>query len=86
MYRLLIRGEPVGIFQHLYLFENNSVVDSLGVKLDMLDEIAFQYINKYNITQIDLSGSRSYMEGIERSLKTYGIENYSARQLTFRYV
>ena len=86
MYRLLVRCEPTAVFQHLYVLDKDSIVDQLGVKLDMLNEIAFEYIKKYNITKIDLSGARLYMQGIERSMREYGLDQYDNNTITYRYV
>ena len=88
MYRLIIRGEPVGPFQHIYVFDNSDkLVTSLGVTLDDLEEVVFELIQKYNIKTIDLSGYKAYMEGIEKNLKETGITTYRLdSDISFRYV
>lgn len=86
MNSLLIRGEPFGPFQHLYVFENDKRIESIGISIENLEEIAFALIEKYNITHINLSGSRVYMQGIEQQLKKAGVTTYSTDDLTFKYL
>lgn len=86
MNTLLIRGEPFGPFQRLYVFKDNEKTESIGVQMKDLDEVAFDLIKRYNIKHINLSGARLYMQGIEKQLKEAGITTYSLDDLTFKYV
>ena len=86
MNRLLIRGEPVGPFQHIYVFENDKIVESIGIEIDNLEEIVFELVKKYNIDHIDLSGARVYMKGIEDKITKAGSAQYNLNGLSFRYL
>ena len=87
MDRLLIRGELLGPFQHLYIFQNDKLVEKIGVNMNDLTEITFSLINKYQIKTIHLSGApRVFMEGIEQQIKQAGIDTYHLNDLTFKYV
>lgn len=86
MNRLILRGEPTGPFQKISVIVDNKKVDSLGVHYDDLLEVVFELLQKYNLTHIDLSGARIYMEGIERQIKEMGMAIYSMTDLEFRYV
>ena len=86
MNTLLIRGEPFGPFQRLYVFKDNEKIESIGVQIEDLDEVAFDLIKRYDIKNINLSGARLYMQGIEKQLKEAGITTYSLDDLTFKYV
>lgn len=86
MNRIIVRGEPVGPFQYVSVFVDNQRVESLGVKIDDLVDITFALITKYEISHIDLSGTRGYMQGIEQQLKTAAITTYGLNDLTFKYV
>jgi hypothetical protein len=56
------------------------------VKFEDLEETVFSLLAKYEINHIDLSGSRSYIEGIEQLIKKAGTTTYSITNLNFRYV
>ena len=86
MNRLLIRGEPTGPFQHIYVFENDKMVESIGIGIDDLEEIVFALVEKYNIDPIDLSGARAYMRGIEDKITKAGLTEYNLSGLSFRYL
>ena len=86
MNKLLIRGEVTGPKQYIYVFKDDKRVESIGVDINDLNEIAFACIQKYNITNIDLSGARMYMQGIEKSLIESGLTNYNISNLSFKYI
>ena len=87
MKRLLIRGTPTEVFEHLYVFNDGDVLtESIGVKFEDLEETVFALLSKYEINHIDLSGSRVYIEGIERQIRKAGATTYSINDLSFRYV
>ena len=86
MNSLLIHGEPVGPFQRLYVLNGQKIIETLGITVNDLEETVFALVEKYNITHINLSGAKAYMEGIEQKLKTAGVSTYSIDDLTFQYV
>jgi hypothetical protein len=86
MNRLLIRGEPVGPHHYVYIFQEDKMVESYGIKMEDLEEIVFDIIKNYNISLIDLSGAHSYMEGIQKMLEEKNVLDYQVVDLTFRYV
>ena len=86
MNKLIIRGEPVGPFQYVYANEDGKKVESIGIQIENLEDVVFALLKNYNINHIDLSGSRLYMEGIERMLKNAQINDYEKTELIFKYV
>ena len=87
MDRILIRGELLGPFQHLYVFQKDRLIEKIGVNMNDLAEVTFALINRYQIKNINLSGGpRVFMEGIERQLRQAGIDNYNLDDLTFKYI
>ena len=86
MNRLLIRGEPVGPHQYIYIFKDDKMVESYGIPMDNLEEIVFDIVKNYDISLIDLSGTRTYMGGIKKMLEEKGATDYSIKDLMFRYV
>ena len=86
MDRIIIRGEPTGPFQHLYVYAKEKKVESIGIDFNDLEEVVFEILNKYNISHIDLSGPKTYMQGIEKLLTQANTTTYSTHNLTFRYV
>lgn len=86
MYTLLIRGEPFELYQFLYVFKDDERIERIGVLMEDLETITFSLIAKYHIKQINLSGIRSFMEGIEKQIKDAGITTYSIDNLIFKHV
>jgi hypothetical protein len=86
MTKIIIHGGPVETFQHIYTYVDGEKVDTLGVRIDELAEVALELVTKYNITDIDLAGARYFMEGIESLIKEEAVKQYSLESLNFRYV
>lgn len=87
MKRLLIRGAATELFERIYVFnDENKIIESLGVRLEDLEETVFALLEKYSITEINLSGALVYVRGIEEKLKTPKTATYSVDNLTFHYV
>lgn len=86
MDKLIIRGEMFGPFQYVYIYKNGEKIDSIGVSMENLEEVVFASLKKYGITTIDLSGAKSFMQGIEKSLREKEITQHSTDKIIFRYV
>lgn len=86
MNTLLIRCEVFDPCRRLYVFKDSEKIESIGVPIEDFNEVAFALIQKYNITHINLSGAKMYMEGIEKQMKEVGVTTYSIDDLSFRYV
>ena len=86
MDRIIIRGDITAPYQHIYIYKNGNRVDSMGVLFDDLAEMVLCCLEKYELTHIDLSGSRFYMEGVEKIIKEAAISKYGNSEINFRYV
>lgn len=86
MDRIIIRGDLTSPYQHLYVYKNGERIDAMGVLFEDLADTVVNCLEKYELTHIDLSGSRFYMEGIEKIIKEAIVKNYSASNITFKYV
>ena len=86
MDRIIIRGDITAPYQHIYIYKNGDRVDSMGVLFDDLAEMVLCCLEKHELTHIDLSGSRFYMEGVEKIIKEAAINKYDNSEINFRYV
>ena len=55
-------------------------------KMLEIPEIILTLSKKYNINQIDLSGSKSYLEGIAKKIQEIEILTYNTNTLKFNYI
>ena len=86
MDRIIIRGDLTAPYQHLYVYKNGERVDSIGVLFEDVVDTTLSCLKKYELTNIDLSGPRSYMTGIEKNIREAIITQYDFPEVTFRYV
>lgn len=86
MDRIIVRGDLTAPYQHLYVYKNGERVDTIGVLFEDIVDTVLSYLKKYELINIDLSGPRIYMEGIEKNIKEAIIAQYNFPEVTFRYV
>lgn len=86
MNRLIIRSDLTTPYQHLYVYKNGERVDTFGVLFEDLVEAVLTCLEKYELTTIDLSGPKTYLEGIEKNIKEAIVTKYNFPEITFRYV
>jgi len=55
-------------------------------KMSEIPNIILTLAKKYNINQIDLSGSKSYLKGIAKKTKEKEMLKYNADTLKFNYI
>lgn len=86
MNKILVRGEPTGPFQYIYIFQEDQVIEKIGVPFNDIEDIVLDFINKYQINTIHLSGNKNYMKGIEKKITEVGSVIYGMNDLVFKYV
>jgi hypothetical protein len=86
MDRIIIRSDLTTPYQHLYVYKNGEKVDTIGVLFEDLVETTLTSLEKYELTVVDLSGPRMYMQGIEKNIKEAIATKYNFPEITFKYV
>ena len=86
MNRVIIHGDISAPFQHIYVYKDGERVDTVGVLFEDIPETTLNYLEKYNLSNIDLSGARVYTEKIEQDIKKAMVCKYNSCDITFKYV
>ena len=55
-------------------------------KMQDVSNIIFTLSKKYDVNQIDLSGSKAYIEGIARKVKEQESQKYNKNILKFNFI
>ena len=65
--------------QHLYVFEDGEKIDEATVSLSDVENTVLDFINKYQITDVDIAGPKQFNQKIGQGL----ITKYSAININF---
>lgn len=84
--RIIVRGDVSSPFQHIYVYKNGERVDTIGVQLDYVAETVLNYLQKYELDCIELSGATVYMQGFEKAIKETAIAQYAGKDFTIKYI
>ena len=86
MDRIIVTLSPVERVHKVFMIKDGKLVDQCGVNVENLPEVVTMAADKYDITDVDLSGTKSYIEKIGTDIKEYNLTNYANKQLNINYV
>ena len=66
---IVIWTSPTVRFQKIFIYKEGELVSQLGVTVEDLNEILIELMDKYNIKQLDFSGTHSYARGLVKSFQ-----------------
>ena len=77
---------PFDLIQTCYVYQNGQEIEIMQGKMLEIPEIILTLAKKYNVNQIDLSGSKNYLEGIIKKTKEKELSKYNMNTLNFNFV
>ena len=77
---------PFDIQQVLYAYEDGNKLEVINAKIQNIPEAIFTLSDKYDIDQIDLSGSKYFIKGIIKQIQAKEITKYNKNKLKFNYI
>lgn len=77
---------PFDLIQTCYVYQNGQEIEIMQGKMLEIPEIILTLARKYNVNQIDLSGSKNYLEGIIKKVKEKELSKYNMNTLNFNFV
>lgn len=72
---------PFDLEQSFYVYENGNKIDMAHPTVDEINEVVFSFIEKYNISQIDLTGPKQYSKGISKKIKEIEMLKYNKNSI-----
>lgn len=75
---------PFDLHQVFYVYQDGKKLDTVKTTVDEIPQTIYGLSQKYNINQIDLSGSKHYAQGLVKKI----IENakYNNKELIFNFI
>ena len=86
MYKLIIHGSPVAPYFQVGVFKNTELKAKKQTNFDNLHLVVLDYIIEYSITEVDLIGSKAYMQGVQQQIEKASNTHFDINNLKFNYV
>lgn len=73
---------PFDAQQKYFVYDNGNKIDSFSVAIeDNMIDVILGYVEKYKITQIDLTGPKQFAKGIVKEIKKAEMKKYHKENL-----
>lgn len=78
--------KPFIINQNVFVYEDGNKIDVLSVPLDNIQKILINTAIKYEVNDIELIGSKKYLNGIINKVQEEEIKQYNANKLNIKII
>lgn len=78
--------KPFIINQNVFVYEDGNKIDVLSVPLDDIQNILINTAIKYEVNDIELIGSKKYLNGIINKVQEEEIKQYNANKLNIKII
>ena len=78
--------KPFVINQNVFVYEDGNKIDALSVPLDSIQNIIFNTAIKYETNNIELIGSKKYINGIVNKIREIEIAQYNEEKLNITII
>lgn len=77
---------PFDMQQMFYVYEDGNKLEVINTKIQNIPETIFSLSDKYNINDINLSGSKHYIKGLIKQIQEKEITKYNYNKLNIKYI
>jgi len=78
--------KPFVINQNVFVYEDGNKIDVLSVPLNNIQDILVETAIKYEVTDIELVGSKKYLNGIVNKVKETEMSQYNEHKLNINII
>ena len=78
--------KPFVINQNVFVYEDGNKIDVLSVPLNDIQDILVETATKYEVTDIELVGSKKYLNGIVNKIKETEMSQYNEHKLNINII
>lgn len=78
--------KPFIINQNVFVYEDGNKIDVLSVPLNDIQNILINTAIKYEVNDIELIGSKKYLNGIINKVQEEEIKQYNANKLNIKII
>jgi len=78
--------KPFVVNQNVFVYEDGNKIDVLSVPLNNIQDILVETATKYEVTDIELVGSKKYLNGIVNKVKETEMSQYNEHKLNINII
>lgn len=78
--------KPFVVNQNVFVYEDGNKIDVLSVPLNDIQNILVETATKYEVTDIELIGSKKYLNGIVNKVRETEMSQYNEHKLNITIV
>lgn len=78
--------KPFVINQNVFVYEDGNKIDVLSVPLNDIQNILVNTATQYEVTDIELIGSKKYLNGIVNKIKETEMSQYNKHKLNINII
>lgn len=78
--------KPFVVNQNVFVYEDGNKIDVLSVPLNDIQNILVNTATQYEVTDIELIGSKKYLNGIVNKIKETEMSQYNEHKLNINII
>ena len=78
--------KPFVVNQNVFVYEDGNKIDVLSVPLNDIQNILVNTATQYEVTDIELIGSKKYLNGIVNKIKETDMSQYNEHKLNINII
>ena len=78
--------KPFVVNQNVFVYEDGNKIDVLSVPLNDIQNILVNTATQYEVTDIELIGSKKYLNGIVNKVKETEVSQYNEHKLNINII
>lgn len=78
--------KPFVVNQNVFVYEDGNKIDVLSVPLNDIQNILVNTATQYEVTDIELIGSKKYLNGIANKIKETEMSQYNEHKLNINII
>ena len=78
--------KPFVVNQNVFVYEDGNKIDVLSVPLNDIQNILVNTATQYEVTDIELIGSKKYLDGIVNKIKETEMSQYNEHKLNINII
>lgn len=78
--------KPFVVNQNIFVYEDGNKIDVLSVPLNDIQNILVNTATQYEVTDIELIGSKKYLNGIVNKIKETEMSQYNEHKLNINII
>lgn len=78
--------KPFVVNQNVFVYEDGNKIDVLSVPLNDIQNILVNAATQYEVTDIELIGSKKYLNGIVNKIKETEMSQYNEHKLNINII